>query len=348
MMLNADAAPEIDSTKPRHVTHASDIDAPRTMRCLEVRGGNAAINQAVAMPGLDAWLYSRPHGGDAAGGDIHYVTSCAAGLLTRVLVADVCGHGNSVAETATALRSLMRRYINYIDQTTLVEHLNTEFACLSKEGCFATAVAATYFAHNDSLTVSNAGHPQPLWYNARRGEWCALHGFEEHGLANTPLGLINTRYDEVRMKFRPGDVLLMYTDSLIEASDRRGHMLGVGGLLEVVRTLDPSTPDRLINDVLDGVRARNRARVGEQDDVTMLVLRANGVRPRATWTLEAKAVTLLLREAVARWRGDTDVFPWPDAGPLALMRAFVQRIHQHWGARDGVQAHSRITPRESH
>src|SRR5690606_40547076 len=51
--------------------------------------------QTCALPiWLDAWIYSKPHGGKQ-GGDVHYVSSCAAGMLTRLLVADVRGHGRS-------------------------------------------------------------------------------------------------------------------------------------------------------------------------------------------------------------------------------------------------------------
>ncbi len=98
--------------------------SPRTMRCLEVWGGNEAVDQGVVVPGLDAWLYSRPFEGHSAGGDLHYVSSCAAGLVTRVLVADVSGHGEMVSDMARKLRELMRRYVNYIDQTRLVQSLN--------------------------------------------------------------------------------------------------------------------------------------------------------------------------------------------------------------------------------
>src|SRR5437762_14360996 len=91
-------------------------NVPHTMRCLEVWGGNQAVDNGVVMAGLDAWLYSRPFRDQSAGGDLHYVSSCAAGMVTRVLVADVSGHGESVADAARALRGLMRRYVNYVDQ----------------------------------------------------------------------------------------------------------------------------------------------------------------------------------------------------------------------------------------
>ena len=55
------------------------------------------------MPGVDAWVYSQPCENQAAGGDVHYVSTCAAGQVVRMVVADVAGHGAGVAETGAHL-----------------------------------------------------------------------------------------------------------------------------------------------------------------------------------------------------------------------------------------------------
>ena len=46
----------------------------------------------------------------------------------------VPGHGAAVAKVATSLRDLMRRYINYVDQSRLVRGLNDEFSRLAEMG----------------------------------------------------------------------------------------------------------------------------------------------------------------------------------------------------------------------
>src|SRR4051812_47425104 len=91
--------------------------APDTMQWTEVWGGNELVERGVIMTGLDAWVYSRPYEGVEEGGDIHYLSSCSTGRITRALIADVSGHGAVVAGTAKRLRSLMRRYINYVNQS---------------------------------------------------------------------------------------------------------------------------------------------------------------------------------------------------------------------------------------
>ena len=96
------------------------------MSCMQVWGGSQLTTRGVAMGGLDAWVYSKPYGQAQRGGDVYYASSCATGRITRLLLADVAGHGNSVAATAADLRTLMRRFVNRLDQTEFVRLLNED------------------------------------------------------------------------------------------------------------------------------------------------------------------------------------------------------------------------------
>lgn len=300
-----------------------------TMRCLEVWGGNQAVDNGVVMAGLDAWLYSRPYRGQATGGDIHYVSSCAAGMVTRVLVADVSGHGEAVADAASRLRGLMRRYVNYIDQTRFVEGLNTEFGALSEAGGFATAVAATYLATTDQFTVCNAGHPRPLWYKSRSRAWSVMSDAgtdrtapeSADGPSNVPLGVAGpTRYDQFSLKLATGDLVVLYTDSLIEARDAAGKQLGQDGLLRIARSLDPSDPAEFVKSLLESVlRHADAPGVTSHDDVTVLVLRPNGLKPRVSPVVMVKVMGRMLGAFVASLRPGGPEFPPTESGTFSLL-----------------------------
>ena len=300
---------------------------PHTMKCLEVWGGNQAVDNGVVMAGLDAWLFSRPFGDQSAGGDIHYVSSCAAGMLTRVLVADVSGHGESVAEAARKLRSLMRRYVNYVDQTLFVQGLNTEFGAVANAGGFATAVVATYFAPTDEFSVCNAGHPRPLWYSTRSRSWKLMTDAKDsasEGLTNVPLGIAEpTRYDQFRLKVGTGDLIVMYTDSMIEAKGPDGRMLGQEGLLRIAQSLDPSDPAEFLRALLAKITPEPSA---TEDDVTVLILRPNGLKPRFSTMVKIKAMSKLAKAAVASFLPGGPEFPWPEPGPPPVIRKLKARF----------------------
>src|SRR5436190_12795466 len=146
----------------------------RRMSCMEVWGGSAAADATVTLSGLDAWVYSRPYEQAEAGGDIYYVSACATGRINRLLVADVAGHGERVKSVAVTLRNLMRRYVNYLDQSRFVLSMNGQFVECSAAGCFATAVVTTFFAPTRTLSVCNAGHPPPLVWRGATREWALL------------------------------------------------------------------------------------------------------------------------------------------------------------------------------
>ena len=132
---------------------------PHHLECMEIWGGNRAVDRAIAVTGIDVWVVSQPYGGDTHGGDVYFVSSCGAGKIARFALADVAGHGVTVGDLGAKLRRLMRKHLNRLDQTRFARDLNKEFATLSREDTFATALLASYFAPTDHLIICNAGHP---------------------------------------------------------------------------------------------------------------------------------------------------------------------------------------------
>ncbi|HOA72989.1 MAG TPA: PP2C family protein-serine/threonine phosphatase [Phycisphaerae bacterium] len=252
------------------------------MQCMEIWGGNEARDTALSVPGIDAWVHSQPQPGHRSGGDIHYVSMCGTGRITRFVVADVSGHGEQASELARFLRSLMRRYINTLDQAKFVQRLNQEFSRAADDGMFATAVLATYFAPLDHLVVVNAGHPAPLWYRVETNKWqvlCPQLPECTHRLANLPLGVIApTSYEQFAVRLAKGDVVLIYTDSFIEARSPDGQLLGEEGLLKIVSGLDPANPLAFREALLNALD-EYRGHAPPEDDMTLLLLQHNGADP---------------------------------------------------------------------
>lgn len=306
------------------------------MPCMEVWGGNQAVDCGVVMSGVDAWLYSRPFRGETGGGDVHYVSSCATGRITRVLVADVSGHGSAVSEVGATLRLLMRRYVNHLDQTRFVVALNNEFGALAQGGRFATSVVGTFFAPNNLLTVSNAGHPPPLLYRSREKSWSLVRRPEsEDAAANVPLGILeHSRYGQQSVQLRVGDLVLCYTDSLIEALGADGRMLGLEGLLEIARSLDPKRPENLIPSLLEAVSSPAEGNL-QGDDVTVLLLRPNGMAPRAPVAERVKAPFRIMG-GLARSLHPGGTPPWPELSLPAFGGAIFSPLNRLWkGGRRG-------------
>jgi len=299
------------------------------MQCMEVWGGSQLTDRSVEFGGLETWVYSKPYGEAHSGGDVYYASSCATGRISRLLLADVAGHGSAVAATAADLRTLMRRFVNRLDQAEFVRLLNQQFAELSTAGAYASAVVATFFAPSRRLMVCNAGHPRPLFYQASKREWSLLtQAATQPGIRNLPLGMLDiTEYEHFDVELEPGDCLVSYSDALIESRDADGEMLGEAGLLRIARLLGDVEPEKLIATMRREIAGRYPGNLSE-DDVTILVARANGREPGYPFVEKLRA---LGRFAGSLLRAERP--PLPDASLPNIGGALIPALARRWRAR---------------
>jgi hypothetical protein len=311
------------------------------IECMEVWGGSQLTSRGVQLGGLDAWVVSKPHGGAQRGGDVYYASSCGTGRISRLLLADVSGHGQAVAAIASDLRMLMRRYVNCIDQSEFVRRLNQQFNRIPRDGAYATSVVTTFFAPSRRLTVTNAGHPRPLLFRAASRTWDFLglpHAPAKPGVRNIPLGLIGiTEYDHFDLELSPGDRFLAYTDALIESCDADGEMLGENGLLKIVRLLDELPPERQIQSLLDEIGRRYPKNLSD-DDVTVLLVHANNREIHYSLREKTGAMLRFLKTALRAINPRAERPPLPDFKFANLAGAFIPAIGRRWRAPQSTSA----------
>ncbi|MCH2124127.1 MAG: serine/threonine-protein phosphatase [Pirellulaceae bacterium] len=250
------------------------------MQCMEVWGGNAQVSRNFQVPGLDVWVNSRPYADAVSGGDVYYVSSCASGRITRLLLADVSGHGQAVADAARCLRDLMRKNINLVNQTRFVQAMNRQFTEQPDPTLFATALVCTFFAPTGSLQFCNAGHPPAMLYRARERRWVSAsdvaHIQNKSAASDVPLGVLReTEYSKFKTKLAPGDMMMCVSDAFIEACDSTGKLLGVRGLLDLVQNLSASNPAEIIPQIQEHITRQHQENL-QQDDASILLFRADG------------------------------------------------------------------------
>ncbi len=298
---------------------------PPMMACMEVWGGNQSTQHSLSTLGLESWIYSQPYQQAAGGGDVYFISSCATGRITRLLVADISGHGESLAQTGERLRDLMRRHVNHVEQRQFLAEMNREFGEVRHSGGFATAVAASFFSPDRRFTVTNAGHPPPLIYSEQTGHWAILDTSGDdsaEGLSDFPLGMLEEmKYGEQRVHAQPGDLLVFYTDSLIESRNAAGELLGPKGLLGLMKTVDPGRPGGLIAELLGQIGGLYPGNL-KDDDVTVLVVKPTGTGETVPLVNRLKAPWLFLGASLrALLTGKKIPFPeftWENSGGALL------------------------------
>ena len=251
------------------------MSVPHRLKCAETWASNQETSSVADLPGLRVWVHSTPFGPGEAGGDVHYVSVCPSCIVSRIALADVSGHGRAVVSLSAKLRELMQKHLTALEQTSLMRDLN-EAVIAELDGVhYATMVAAGFHSRRGLLVMTNAGHPPAFWYRANRDEWA---WFERHrpeesvGVRGTPLGLLpNVSYDRMIVKPEPGDLIVLYSDGVSEATNPAGDELGRDDLMTLARALDPISPETFGMQLVEAVTQFRGGSVLE-DDETIIVL----------------------------------------------------------------------------
>jgi serine phosphatase RsbU (regulator of sigma subunit) len=253
---------------PREIT-------PSRLECLEISGGNRHVSHPFELPGLAGWIHSEPVEPSILGGDVHFISLCAKGIISRFALADVSGHGQSSSIIAQLLWDLIRRHINTWDQSELMRELNEALRSEVDENQFATVALFAYCRSTRELVFTNAGHPPALWYHAETGIWDWLEPATAftRSVEGLPLGLIPmANYVQVAVRLDRSDLMILYTDGITEATDAAGNMLGQDGLLGIVQKLPLEFPGQMAVGLL-GALQEFRGTALPDDDQTFFILR---------------------------------------------------------------------------
>jgi serine phosphatase RsbU (regulator of sigma subunit)/PAS domain-containing protein len=170
--------------------------------------------EPVAAAGLEVAARYRPSGpGSLVSGD-WYDTVLMPSKEVLVVVGDIAGHGlDAVTGMVTVRNGLRGLSITGAGPGTLLGWLNGA-ACHFTDGIIGTAVCGFYNPTDRTLRWARAGHLPPIL--VRDGQACTLP--PPHGLL---LGADpDAKYAETTTPLQIGDILLLFTDGLIERRDK--------------------------------------------------------------------------------------------------------------------------------
>ena len=231
----------------------------------------ATILQSAVLPatpaeisGLDVCVTYEPADVEQGLGGDWYDLMALPGNRTFLAVGDVVGHGMPAVEDMAQLRSAGRALAHQgMEPAQLMAELNG-FTHDASHGKFATMVVAIYAPDERSLRYCSAGHPPPLLRCSATGEVRRLA--DAHGPVLGPLpGAV---YTDETVAIESGDILVMYTDGLVE---RRGADIEAG-ICSAERIIAGWSPDVGIGTycsiLQDRLAPRPRA-----DDVCVIAVR---------------------------------------------------------------------------
>jgi sigma-B regulation protein RsbU (phosphoserine phosphatase) len=132
---------------------------------------------------------------------------------------------------------------------------------------FITTFYGLIDVENKRLMYINAGHNPPLLLRADGTSQLLSHG----GL---PLGAFeDARYSESVAEFQAGDVLVLYTDGVVEAPNSKDDQFGLPRLEEVVRAHESERAYDIVQAVTSAVYEHAFDMDGPEDDLTVMVIK---------------------------------------------------------------------------
>jgi serine phosphatase RsbU (regulator of sigma subunit) len=202
------------------------------------------------------------------GGDYYEYFKLGDSKLALV-IGDVSGHGLASGLLLSGVRSCL--YLLEEDLATperVFERLNHMVRRTTDKRTYMTLLCAVLDREAGTMTLVSAGHPPVLLRDARTGR------FEEVGKGAPPLGtFLEGRYEPVQRAVGPGDLLIFYTDGLIEARNDGANDYGDARLQRSVERAAGSRTAREIRDAILGDLSNFKGDQEQADDITLVVAR---------------------------------------------------------------------------
>jgi sigma-B regulation protein RsbU (phosphoserine phosphatase) len=185
-----------------------------------------------------------------------------------IVIADVSGKGVPAALLMAFLRASLRAatHIGYAPHISMTKVNYLLWESIERNQ-FVTAFYGILDATNRTLSYSNAGHSPALLMNAD-----GTARYEERG--GVPLGMFrDTRYYEYFQMIEPGQVLVLYTDGVNEATNTDGEEYGRDRLLAAVRNCRELSAREMIDFIHRELIAWTDGH-GATDDVTFFIIKS--------------------------------------------------------------------------
>jgi sigma-B regulation protein RsbU (phosphoserine phosphatase) len=202
------------------------------------------------------------------GGDVYDFIDYGNGRVA-IAVGDVSGKAAPAALYAALVSGILRSVATqHLSPAAMLAELNNQLQERKLDSQYVTMLFAVWNDDERTLSLANAGSVQPMLVSSD-GDTMSARLIEAEGF---PLGLFpNAEYEEFTISTRPGDLLVFFSDGIVDAENRSGEMFGNDRLIEALDSLHHADADVVVKTVLDRVSAFQDGHE-HFDDETLLVL----------------------------------------------------------------------------
>lgn len=189
-----------------------------------------------------------------------------------IVIADVSGKGVPGALGMTVTRSILRAQANksYLPSEVL-SMTNTLFRKDMKKGIFVTMFYAILNTAEKTLLCSNAGHyPLLLMHKDKKYETVNPMGM---ALGFNDTVFFDELVENKKVDLKEGDVLILYTDGIIEAINDRREEFGEKRLIDAILNNAEKKSSEIVKAIEKSILDFTGSNVNQYDDITVVAVK---------------------------------------------------------------------------
>jgi len=215
-------------------------------------------------PEIDIYAVLKP--AELIGGDLYdYYFIDEEHML--IAIGDVSGKGIPASLFMAIASTLIKSNSTILSSHEIIEKVNNELGDRNPNQYFITLFIGVLNVRTGILNYCNAAHNYPFILHAD-GTIRTLS--KSHGI---PLGIYKDRnYMSSTIELNEGDLLLLYTDGIINSRDKKGTLYGLEKLKDNLQGMNDLTTKEVVDKLLKGIE-NYEAQHPQSDDISIVAMR---------------------------------------------------------------------------
>jgi len=217
----------------------------------------------IRIKGLDIYYLNLPS--SSVGGDYFDIIKLDENNVV-FSIDDISGHGIPASLLMAIFRTSFIFKINEsknINDT--IKYLNNLIANTTDNNLYVTSFTCQIDIENKKLKYINAGHNPPVLLRKKE-----VYYLDKGSLV---LGLFeDVDYFEVEEKLKKDDIVVLFTDGLIEAENKDGEQFGLNRFIKILKMNRKKSAEIILKEIINGVKFHT-VQQDFEDDLTLIIIR---------------------------------------------------------------------------
>lgn len=208
------------------------------------------------------------------GGDLYDVISLDEKTI-GFAIADVSGKGISASILMAICQTHLRHYARLErSPKKVLSAINSAMQKTMQRDMFITMIYAVLDLETEKLVLARAGHEPAFFFDSHSDGTLDVGPIKSQGMAigMVPPEIFDNVLEETSIHFGDEDAILLYTDGITEATNKKGEEFSGERLLNVLHANGRLEAQEIVDEVLDEV-TRFSEGMGQADDLTLIAVK---------------------------------------------------------------------------